>query len=305
MYRDKKIGVVVPAYNEEPHIGKVLAGMPDFVDAVYVVDDCSTDRTAQIVQDFIDHSRTHALTHSRTLAPPVHFRTHALTHSGAAGGPRVELVQHPVNRGVGAAIVTGYKRCLADGMDIAAVMAGDNQMDPVELPRLLNPIVDTIADYAKGDRTSDGHNLAGMSYFRRSGNWLLRWLTRIAVGNMSVNDPQNGYTAASGELLAALPLDRLYPRYGYCNQLLCWVAMYHKRLVEIPMPSRYLGEKSKIRYSVYIPKVSWLLLRLFVARVFVRPTPLRDLSEPVDGTRAAIACAEHCAERCATSKTPV
>ncbi|MBN1855452.1 MAG: glycosyltransferase family 2 protein [Dehalococcoidia bacterium] len=245
MYRDKKIGVVVPAYNEEPHIRKVLQGMPDFVDAVYVVDDASTDHTADIVREW--------------------FLSGAGT--GSHSGTHVELLQHPENRGVGAAIVTGYKRCLADSMDISAVMAGDNQMDPAELSGLCYPIVDGVADYTKGDRTSDRAHLAGMSYFRRSGNWLLRWLTRIAIGNMKVNDPQNGYTAASAALLAAMPLERLYPRYGYCNQLLLWVSAGQRRMIEVPMPSRYLGEKSKIRYGVYIPKVSWLLLRLWLERV--------------------------------------
>lgn len=247
MYRDKRIGVVVPAYNEELHIGLVLQGMPDYVDAVYVVDDASTDRTADIVRDFI-------AANPQPANPPT-------------PNPRVELVQHASNAGVGAAIVTGYKRCLADGIDIAAVMAGDNQMDPHELPRLLDPIVEGRADYAKGDRTSDRRNLEGMSLWRRFGNWLLRWLTRIAVGNMKVNDPQNGYTAASAELLSALPLSRLYPRYGYCNQLVAWVGVAGGRLVEVPMPSRYLGERSKIRYGAYIPKVSWLLLRLFSSRL--------------------------------------
>ncbi len=241
MYRDKKIGIVVPAYNEEPHIAAVLEGMPDFVDRVYVVDDASTDRTADIVRGF------------------------------AVRDVRVSPLSHPVNRGVGGAIVTGYRRCLADDIDIAAVMAGDNQMDPNELTRLLDPIVDAKADYTKGDRTSRREHLVGMSLWRRSGNWLLKWLTRIAVGNLRLMDPQNGYTAASRDLLAVLPLDRLYPRYGYCNQLLLWVSVLRRQVVEVPMPARYLGEKSKIRYGVYIPKVSWLLLRLFVRRVLGAP----------------------------------
>lgn len=279
MYRDKKIAVVVPAWNEELHIGKVLEGMPDFVDAVYVVDDCSTDRTADIVRDFVARH-------------PVLGGPNSQPASSPSRNPRVELVQHAVNRGVGAAIVTGYKRALADGLDIAAVMAGDNQMDPVELPRLLDPIADGTADYAKGDRTSRREHLAGMSLWRRSGNWLLRWLTRIAVGNMKVNDPQNGYTAASGELLTVLPLERLYPRYGYCNQLLAWVSVYRRRLVEVPMPSRYLGERSKIRYGVYIPKVSWLLLRLFLARVFHLIGRSRPTKRPVGIPRAEVAASE-------------
>ncbi len=235
MYRGKKIGVVVPAYNEEPHIAAVLECMPDFVDRVYVVDDASTDATNHIAKGYEDG--------------------------------RVAVICHEVNRGVGGAIVTGYQRCLSDDIDIAAVMAGDNQMDGVELPRLLDPIVDGVAGYAKGDRTSRREHLVGMSLWRRSGNWLLMWLTRIAVGNKKLMDPQNVYTAASRELLAVLPLERLYPRYGYCNQLLSWLSLRNRRVVEVPMPARYLGEVSKIRYSVYVPKVSWLLLGLLVCRV--------------------------------------
>jgi glycosyltransferase involved in cell wall biosynthesis len=182
-------------------------------------------------------------------------------------GPRIELVQHARNSGVGAAIISGYKRALHDDMDIAVVMAGDNQMDPEELPGLLDPIVDGRADYTKGDRTSCRVHLVGMPRWRRIGNWLLCWLTCIAIGTTQVKDPQNGYTAASRDLLAELPLDTLYPRYGYCNQMLAWVSAYHRRVVEVPMPARYLGEKSKIRYRTYIPTVLWLLMRLTAARL--------------------------------------
>jgi glycosyltransferase involved in cell wall biosynthesis len=273
MYRTYKVAIVVPAFNEQERIAFTLIGIPSFVDAVYVVDDASTDRTAQIVQDFIDHSRTPALqplagplTHSPTPALP-HSRTHALTHFCSLVGPRIELVQHARNSGVGAAIISGYKRALHDDMDIAVVMAGDNQMDPEELPGLLDPIVDGRADYTKGDRTSCRVHLVGMPRWRRIGNWLLCWLTCIAIGTTQVKDPQNGYTAASRDLLAELPLDTLYPRYGYCNQMLAWVSAYHKRVVEVPMPARYLGEKSKIRYRTYIPTVLWLLMRLTAARL--------------------------------------
>jgi glycosyltransferase involved in cell wall biosynthesis len=273
MYLGNKIGVVVPAFNEEPHIGKVLAGMPDFVDVVYVVDDCSTDRTADFVRRA---SRVFADSGLRVAGSPPESLVGAGSDRSGLGEsvwgdgvsrPHIELLQHPVNRGVGAAIATGYKRCVADGMDIAAVMAGDNQMDPLELPRLLQPIIEGRADYSKGDRTSRPEHLNGMPLLRRLGTFMLCRLTRIAVGNHQVRDPQNGYTAASRELLAALPLEQLYPRYGYCNQLLAWASVQRRRLVEVAMPSRYLGERSKIRYRTYIPRVSWLLLRLLADRL--------------------------------------
>ena len=261
MYRNHSVGIVVPSYNEERRVGLVIAGIPSYVDRVYVIDDASTDRTAAVVQDWQPRDS------------------------------RVMLIGHDVNRGVGAAIATGYACALADGADIAAVFAGDNQMDPVELPRLLDPIIDGQADYTKGDRTSDRSNLKGMSYWRRFGNWLLRWLTRIAVGNMTLNDPQNGYTAASRALLAELPLDTLYPRYGYCNQLLLWVGMHHRKTLEVPMPARYQGEKSKIRYSTYIPKVSWLLLQLYVTRVTCHG------SKATDNAEVSTSVVEHCHAR--------
>ena len=152
------------------------------------------------------------------------------------------------------------------------------------MPRLLDPVVEGKADYAKGDRTSRQQHLAGMSLWRRFGNWLLRWMTRVATGSYWLNDPQNGYTAIRHELLLVLPLDELFPRYGYCNQLLSWILLCGARCVEVPMPARYLGEKSKIRYWRYIPTVSWLLLRLLAERITNRGTALRL---PCVGTRSA------------------
>jgi len=155
------------------------------------------------------------------------------------------------------------------------VMAGDNQMDAQQLTHLLDPIAAGQADYVKGDRLSRPEHLTGMSPLRRCGNRLLGCLTRVATGNSSINDPQNGYTAISSALLIDLPLDRLYPRYGYCNQLLAWVTAHQGRLIEVPMPSRYLGERSGIRYSTYIPRVFMLLLRLFITRLASPCTTLR------------------------------
>ena len=270
MYRDKKIGVVVPAYNEEPHIGKVLDGMPDFVDVVYVVDDASTDRTADIVREWVSSAVGAAL----------------------RACPHIELIQHPVNRGVGAAIVTGYKRCLADGMDFAAVMAGDNQMEPAWMPAVLDPVVDGRADYSKGTRLTDPAHLKGMSAWRRLGNSTLRRLTVIASGNPAVTDPQHGYTAVSRDALEALDLDAVYPYYGYCNDLVVRLSAQRRSILEVPMPSMYHGEVSKIRYHKYMPKVSMLLLRLFIwritGRLSARRTPAVASSEsaPVEESRA-------------------
>ncbi len=237
MYRGHRIGVVVPAYNEEMLIGETLSGIPDYVDKIYVVDDGSTDRTTEIVKEF------------------------------AKKDSRIILIRHERNRGVGAAIVSGYKRALEDGMDIVAVMAGDNQMDPKYLPDLLDPIVEGKADYAKGNRLLSPEYRRGMSKWRFFGNSILTFLTKIASGYWHIIDPQNGYTAISRRALERIDLDSIYPWYGYCNDLLVKLNVYGFRVVDVPHPARYGKERSKIKYSKYIVKVSWLLLRDFIWRL--------------------------------------
>ena len=223
--------MTVPAYNEEAFIASVVQNMPSYVDRIYIVNDGSTDGTSRIVSEMCRRN------------------------------DRLVLIDHQTNRGVGAAIASGYKKCLEEGMDIAVVMAGDNQMDPAELPRLLVPIVKGEAGYSKGNRMSSLRHMKGMPLWRRFGNSLLKWATRVSSGNYNVMDPQNGYAAASAEELQRIDLDTLYPYYGYCNHLLTKFTVAGVRAVEVPMPARYQGEKSKIRYGKYIRKVGWLLLR--------------------------------------------
>ena len=242
MYRGMRIGVGVPAYNEESRVETVIRNMPAFVDRIYVVDDGSTDRTRDVVSGLCREDE------------------------------RLRLIEHRRNRGVGAAIATAYGECLQDGMDIAVVMAGDDQMDPEELPRLLAPVANGEAGYCKGDRMSSPETVCGMPPFRRFGNWLLKWLTRVSSGNYRVCDPQNGYAAASAEALRRIGLDDLYPSYGYCNHILAKLTVAGVRVIEVPIPARYQGEKSKIRYGRYIRRVGWLLLKNFAWRMEMRRT---------------------------------
>lgn len=240
MFQGRKVGVIVPAYNEELLIVPTIENVPSYVDRVYVINDGSTDHTHDVVAQMCDRN------------------------------DRVELIDHTTNGGVGAAIITGYRRCLRDGMDIAMVMGGDNQMDPAEIPGLLTPIVRGEAGYTKGNRMSSIEHMKGMSPWRRLGNWLLRWLTRVSSGNYVIMDPQNGYTAVTAEALRKIDLDDVYTYYGYCNDLLVRFAIAGVHVVEVPMPARYQGEKSKIKYSKYIVKVSWLLLRDYAWRMYTK-----------------------------------
>ena len=237
LYCGHRVAVVVPAYNVEPLIGNTLKGIPDFICRVYVVNDCSKDRTQEVIDYYAAHDAT--------IVP----------------------IRHDVNKGVGAAIVTGYKRALADDMDIVVVMAGDDQMDPAFLPDLLDPIVAKKCDYTMGNRLISPAYRKGMSTWRFIGNTTLTMLTKIASGYWQMMDPQNGYTAISKRALERISLDDVYPRYGYCNDLLVKLNVIGFRVINVPHPARYGKEKSGIMYSTYIFKVSWLLLRDFLWRL--------------------------------------
>ncbi|MDG6257109.1 MAG: glycosyltransferase family 2 protein [Methanomicrobiaceae archaeon] len=237
LYRNNSIAVVVPAYNEEELIGETLRSFPPWIDLIVPVNDASKDRTGEIIEEF------------------------------AGRDPRIAVIHHTKNRGVGAAICAGYAQALEGGADVVAVMAGDNQMDPVYLPSLLDPIIDGEADYTKGNRLYNADYRRGMSTWRTFGNILLTYLTKIASGNWHIMDPQNGYTAASSELLESLDVSQIYPRYGYCNSMLVWLNIHGYRALDVLIPAKYANEKSKIRYSAYIPSVSVLLLNNFLWRM--------------------------------------
>ncbi len=241
MLKNKRIGVVVPAYNEEKLIGRVIETMPDFVDCIYVVDDCSPDTTCDRVNEYLEQP---------------------------AMADRLVLIRLSVNQGVGKAIVTGYERAAADGMDVVAVMAGDAQMDPDELEQVVGPVVDSEADYVKGNRLFTGEAWQMIPKYRYIGNAFLSLFTKIASGYWQVADSQTGYTAISREALKIIPLEQLYPRYGYPNHLLVMLNVYGQRVRDVPVRPVYnIGEKSGIRLWKVIPRVSWLLSRLFLYRM--------------------------------------
>jgi glycosyltransferase involved in cell wall biosynthesis len=238
MVENKTLGVVVPAYNEELLIGEVLRTMPDYVDKIVVVDDQSKDGTRQIVRQHMEKDR------------------------------RILLLEQKKNAGVGAAIVAGYKKCVELNLDMAAVMAGDHQMDPAELPKLLRPILDDRADYVKGNRLITGEAWKIIPRARYLGNASLSLLTKIASGYWQIADFQCGYSVITGDALRVLELDRLYPRYGYPNHLVVMLNIFNLRVKDVPVRPIYnIGEKSGIKFRKVIPKISWLLLKCFFWRL--------------------------------------
>jgi glycosyltransferase involved in cell wall biosynthesis len=235
MLDGKTVAVVVPAYDEEKLLPETLAGIPDFVDRVYVVDDASKDGTAEV----------------------------------AGSDERVRLIRHEKNRGVGAAIVTGYQQAIADRMDVTCVMAADNQMAPEDLERIARPVVDGESDYAKANRLVSGEAWQLIPHARYLGNAMLSLLTKIASGYWHVADSQSGFTAVSLETLERLDLDRVYPRYGFPNDMLVHLNVIEARVRDVPSRPVYnVGEQSGIRYSRVIPAISWLLLKAFFWRLW-------------------------------------
>jgi glycosyltransferase involved in cell wall biosynthesis len=232
----KTLAVVVPAFDEETLIATTIKGMPAFVDRIIVVDDASRDGTAAVAR--------------------------------AAGDGRVEVVTHDRNAGVGAAIVTGYKRAVAAGVDVTCVMAADNQMDPGDLEKIALPVVRGDVEYAKANRLITGEAWKVIPRSRYLGNAVLSLLTKIASGYWHVADSQSGYTAASREILAQLDLDRIYPRYGFPNDMLVHLNVWNARVRDIPSRPVYgVGEKSGIKIRKVVPRISWLLVKGFFWRM--------------------------------------
>ncbi|HEV2592647.1 MAG TPA: glycosyltransferase family 2 protein [Gaiellaceae bacterium] len=236
MLDGKTVAVVVPAHDEQELIVATLQGIPGFVDRVFVVDDASGDETAE---------------RARSL-----------------GDPRVEVISHDRNRGVGAAIVTGYRRAMAERIDATAVMAGDNQMDPDELQELAAPVVRGELDYAKANRLFTGSAWKLIPRSRYLGNAVLSLLTKVASGYWHVADSQAGYTVVSLRMLQLLDLDRIYTSYGFPNDMLVHLNVWNARVRDFPSRPIYgVGERSGIRIRRVVPRISWLLWKGFFWRL--------------------------------------
>jgi glycosyltransferase involved in cell wall biosynthesis len=236
------VGVVVPAYNEERQIGKVLETMPEYVDHIVVVDDGSTDATLECLREWQERM-----------------------------GRRLTVIAQPKNQGVGAAVTAGYRRSIELGIDVIALMAGDGQTDPSDLALIIGPVVSGKADYSKGNRLFTGEAWRKTPHVRYLGNAFLSMLTKIASGYWHVADSQSGFTAITRPALMALDLDRLYHSYGYPNDLLIQLNVRNLRVADVPTHPRYgVGERSSMNVFKVMPTVSFLLLRGFLNRLFTK-----------------------------------
>lgn len=239
MYEGSRIGVVVPCHNEQRLLPQVLETMPEFVDRVIVVDDASSDQTGEVGESW------------QSEYPD-----------------RIRYIRHERNQGVGGAIATGYKASLEEDMDVVAVMAGDGQMAPEDLPAIVAPVVRGECDYSKGNRLFSGVAWEMIPRIRYLGNAILSLLTKIASGYWHIADSQSGYTAINRAVLGRINWDNMYKRYGQPNDLLVRLNIYNFRVNDVPIQPVYgIGEQSGLRPIKSIPGLSWLLCRLFVYRM--------------------------------------
>ena len=288
MLKGKTVAVVVPAYNEETQIGMVIETMPDFVDRIVIVNDCSPDRTAEVVKEHIVRERAKGDTVS--ILPVKVERTrwneaelvleeesdremaHYVPSEVVNEHPdtdRVILINNLKNGGVGAGIARGYKWCRDRGIDCTAVMAGDGQMDPHELEGICLPVIEEGIDYVKGNRLIHRSAWLVIPKVRFFGNSILSILTKLASGYWRVSDTQTGYTAIGLKAMHAVKLHKIYRSYGMPNDLLVKLNIAQCTLREVEIKPVYrVGEQSKMKVMKVIPRVSRLLIKSFFIRLW-------------------------------------
>lgn len=236
VWKSSRIAVVIPCFNVASRIERVLRTMPSWVDLLVAIDDGSTDETPSVLSEL------------------------------ASSEPRLQVVTHEQNRGVGAALCTGYRAALRAEADVLVVMAGDGQMDPEDLAALVTPVVSGTADYAKGNRLRHREVVRAMPWTRLAGNVVLSGMTRAATGLWHVGDSQCGYTAMHRRVLERLAPEAMWARYGYPNHLLGALASAGFRVVDVTVRPVYAGEQSGVKVRDAVLVIPGILARVAWAR---------------------------------------
>jgi glycosyltransferase involved in cell wall biosynthesis len=238
VYKDKKICVVVPAYNEGSQVAGVIETMPGYVDAVVVVDDASTDDTVEVVKSL------------------------------QQGRADLFLIEHENNQGCGGAVISGYVWAAEQDFDVVVRMDGDGQMNPDDLTSLIDPVADGAANFAKGNRFFSGRAYDVMPKLRFLGTAFLSLLTKIVSGYWHLSDFQSGYVAISKKALKTVDWHQMYKRYGQPNDQLILLNVYNFRVKDVPVdPVYHVGEVSGIKIKKVIFTLGWLLVKRFFWRL--------------------------------------
>jgi glycosyltransferase involved in cell wall biosynthesis len=235
-----RIATIIPAYRVEQNIENVLAALPSYIKHVIVVDDASPDSTADRV----------ALIAKKDI--------------------RVTLIRHPQNQGVGGAMISGFRKAMELGAQIAVKLDGDGQMDPAHIPALVTPLINGKADYVKGNRFRDFVSLQKMPWIRRVGNLGLSFLTKAATGYWTIFDPTNGFFAVRTEILEQLPLEKIDRRYFFETSMLANLYLINAFVMDVPIPARYGNETSSLSIRRSLIEFPAKLFRTFLRRILLK-----------------------------------
>jgi dolichol-phosphate mannosyltransferase len=234
----ERVCVVIPMYRVESYIQKVIANIPSWVWKIVVVDDASPDRSSEMAL--------------------------------ASGDERVILVKHNQNQGVGGAMLSGYAKALELGATILVKMDGDDQMPSEYLPDLIQVILSGQADYAKGNRFIDTHQILKMPLARRIGNLGLSFYTKLASGYWNIFDPTNGFTAVDAFVFQRLDLNRIHQRYFFETSMLIELSLHRAVINDVMIPARYSGEISSLSVRRVLVEFPLLLFQGFIRRFWLQ-----------------------------------
>jgi dolichol-phosphate mannosyltransferase len=237
MHPNELIAVVIPSYRVTGQVLGVIAAIGSEVQRIYVVDDHCPDQSGALV------------------------RAQCLD-------PRVVVIEHADNRGVGGAVISGYRAAIADGATVIVKLDGDGQMDPRLIPRFIAPILAGEADYCKGNRFFNLEHIGAMPPLRLFGNALLSLLTKLSSGYWDLFDPTNGYTAIHRDAARYLPFDKISHRYFFETDMLFRLNTLGAVVVDIPMDAVYGGEVSNLKVSRIVTEFAAKHVRNFAKRLF-------------------------------------
>jgi glycosyltransferase involved in cell wall biosynthesis len=218
-----RVAVAIPCYKVTRHVLGVINAIPGSVERIYAVDDACPDGSGAFI------------------------KTHCTD-------PRVRVLFHDENQGVGGAIATAYRQAIQDDVDVVVKIDGDGQMDPRLLPFFVRPIMLGLADYTKGNRFFRPESVGGMPFIRLFGNATLSFLTKLTCGYWRIMDPTNGYTAIHITALRELPLDKLEKRYFFESDMLFRLNTLRAVVRDVPMDSVYADEQSGLRIKQVLPE---------------------------------------------------
>lgn len=243
---DARIAVVIPCFKVTQHIADVILAMPSIVWRIYVVDDACPDGSGKFVEANVSD-------------------------------PRVQVIFHAENQGVGGAVMTGYQAAITGGADVIVKVDGDGQMDPSLIPDFILPIIMGEADYTKGNRFYDLEEIRAMPRVRLFGNAVLSLMAKLSTGYWDLFDPTNGYTAIHADVARHLPFAKISKRYFFETDILFRLNTMRAVVVDVPMSAKYGEEVSNLKISKIIGEFLFKHVRNFFKRIFYNYY-LRDMS---------------------------